>query len=91
MIDSRYLGDYGDTTIPPAREKTADGDPTIEAWKTIAKNIKAQGSAALMQINHLGRQSPTGAGSRKFFDKTVALSPIPLNFGEGFSARCWSG
>lgn len=40
-----------------------------------------------MQINHPGRQSPVGAGTRGFFAQTVAPSVVPLDFGSGFLAR----
>lgn len=40
-----------------------------------------------MQINHPGRQSPAGAGSRSFFAKNIAPSAIPLNMGPGLLAR----
>ncbi|OKL58632.1 hypothetical protein UA08_06122 [Talaromyces atroroseus] len=40
-----------------------------------------------MQINHPGRQSPLGAGSRGFFEKNIAPSAIPLNLGPGLLAR----
>lgn len=43
-----------------------------------------------MQINHPGRQSALGAGSRSIFAKTIAPSPIPLHLGDGLIARAAS-
>jgi 2,4-dienoyl-CoA reductase-like NADH-dependent reductase (Old Yellow Enzyme family) len=40
-----------------------------------------------MQINHPGRQSPLGAGTRGFWDKTISPSPIPLRLGDGLIAK----
>ncbi|KAH7150586.1 hypothetical protein DER46DRAFT_688977 [Fusarium sp. MPI-SDFR-AT-0072] len=36
--------------------------------------------------NHPGRHSPAGAGTRSFFDKTLAPSAIPLRLGKGIFA-----
>ena len=40
----------------------------------------------MVQISHPGRQSPVGAGTRGFFDKTLAPSAIPLRLGKGVFA-----
>jgi 2,4-dienoyl-CoA reductase-like NADH-dependent reductase (Old Yellow Enzyme family) len=87
MIDERYLGASGDTTILRSQEKASAKDATIKAWRTIAECVKANGSAALMQINHPGRQSPIGAGSRSFLTKNLAPSAVPLNFGSGIFTK----
>jgi 2,4-dienoyl-CoA reductase-like NADH-dependent reductase (Old Yellow Enzyme family) len=52
----------------------------IKHWKEWAQSCK---SPTIVQINHPGRQSPAGAGSRGFFRKTVAPSPVALDFGSG--------
>lgn len=40
-----------------------------------------------MQINHPGRQSPLGAGSRGFCEQNIAPSAVPLELGSGWVAR----
>ncbi|KAG9733933.1 hypothetical protein KCU73_g10908, partial [Aureobasidium melanogenum] len=66
MVDERYMGSPQDAAVHLGT--TAE----IEKWRGIASAIKAQGALAIMQINHPGRQSPVGAGSRGLFDKNVA-------------------
>jgi 2,4-dienoyl-CoA reductase-like NADH-dependent reductase (Old Yellow Enzyme family) len=76
MVDEKYMGSPQDTAIQ--QKSSAE----IEKWHKISSGIKAQGALALMQINHPGRQSPAGAGSRGFLEKNVAPSAVPINFGE---------
>ncbi|KAG9669912.1 FMN-linked oxidoreductase, partial [Aureobasidium melanogenum] len=81
MVDERYMGSPQDAAVHLGT--TAE----TEKWRRIASAIKAQGALAIMQINHPGRQSPTGAGSRGLFDKNVAPSAVPLNFGKSIVVK----
>ncbi|KAI4756835.1 NADPH dehydrogenase [Aureobasidium sp. EXF-3400] len=81
MVDEKYMGSPQDTAIQ--HKSSAE----IEKWNNIASGIKAQGALALMQINHPGRQSPAGAGSRGFLEKNVAPSAVPINFGESIVVK----
>ena len=81
MVDEKYMGSPQDTAIQ--HKSSAE----IEKWNNIASGIKAQGALALMQINHPGRQSPAGAGSRSFLEKNVAPSAVPINFGESIVVK----
>ena len=40
-----------------------------------------------MQLNHPGRQSPLGAGSRGYFAKSLAPSAVPLQIGPSIAQR----
>ncbi|TID26743.1 Multifunctional tryptophan biosynthesis protein [Venturia nashicola] len=86
MIDARYKGDAGDLAI--------ESDPTqrpIDLWKAYANAIQKEGSPGIVQLNHPGRQSPLGAGSRGLWDKNIAPSAVGLNIGENLVARMASG
>ncbi|KAH0337033.1 FMN-linked oxidoreductase, partial [Aureobasidium melanogenum] len=76
MVDERYMGSPQDAAVHLGT------NAETEKWRRIARAIKAQGALAIMQINHPGRQSPVGAGSRGFLDKNIAPSAVPLNFGQ---------
>lgn len=81
MVDEKYMGSPQDATIQ--NKSPAE----LEKWQKIAGGIKAHGALALMQINHPGRQSPAGAGSRGFLEKNVAPSAVPINFGESIVVK----
>lgn len=77
-----YLGDARDVTINPAQEAEI-----LEKWKIWAESCTSSGTPTVMQINHPGRQSPLGAGSRGLCGQNIAPSAIPLDLGSGFVAR----
>ena len=56
----------------------------IAAWKKWREAIGKNGTPAVMQLNHPGRQSPLGAGRRSLFAKSPAPSSVPMNLGDGF-------
>jgi 2,4-dienoyl-CoA reductase-like NADH-dependent reductase (Old Yellow Enzyme family) len=58
-----------------------------DMWKNWAATCQRSGTPAIVQINHPGRQSPTGAGNRGFFDKTLAPSAVKLDFGHSLIAK----
>lgn len=81
MVDEKYMGSPQHVAIQ--LRNTAE----IEKWQRIASAIKAQGALAIMQINHPGRQSPVGAGSRSLWEKNIAPSAIPIDFGGNIVAK----
>lgn len=86
QVSSKYLGSPGDiTTLQHTSTSPTNADREI--WKTWAATCQREGTPAIVQLCHAGRQSPLGAGDRGFFDKTVAPSAIPLNFGPSWIER----
>ncbi|RFU75053.1 nadh:flavin oxidoreductase nadh oxidase [Trichoderma arundinaceum] len=83
QVDVRYLGSPGD--ISPNED--VDREKILSSWKKWAKASSKNGTPAIMQINHPGRQSPAGSGKRGFFEKSIAPSPIPLHLGDGILAK----
>jgi 2,4-dienoyl-CoA reductase-like NADH-dependent reductase (Old Yellow Enzyme family) len=81
MVDEKYMGSPQDTAIQQMNPAET------EKWHAISNGIKAQGALALMQINHPGRQSPAGAGSRGFLEKNVGPSAVPISFGESIVVK----
>lgn len=77
-VNTTYLGGPADTAVnarvPEAR--------LLESWRDW---VRSSGASAplVVQLNHPGRQSPYGAGSHGFFEKTVAPSAVPLRLGDG--------
>ncbi|KAI1121566.1 NADH:flavin oxidoreductase/NADH oxidase [Nemania abortiva] len=82
-VDERHLGAPNDISF----SRSVPFEKQLEAWKTWAKACNTSVSPTVVQINHPGRQSPVGAGKRGFFDKCIAPSAIPLNFGPGLLSR----
>jgi len=77
-----YLGSPGDVDAP-----ANPSDAIKQMWKEWATSTQRFGTPALVQLCHPGRQSPSGAGSRSFFSKNIAPSPIKLNMGNSFIAK----
>lgn len=77
QVDIKHLGNPADIAFP--------GDVAPEElkrqWYAYAAACQSEGTPALIQICHPGRQSPMGAGTRGLFEKTIAPSPLPLNLG----------
>ncbi len=65
MVDERYIGEPGNVVVEDRRH----WDDLVE-WASI---VKSEGSVALVQINHPGRQTP-----RSLVSKPVAPSAIPV-------------
>lgn len=91
MVDERHLGQPGDVVLLDGQDAKM-----LPAWRDWARACKGEGPdgvpaarrpAALVQINHPGRQSPMGAGSRGLFSKTLAPSPVALQLGPGLLAK----
>ncbi|CRG84201.1 SH3 domain-containing protein PJ696,02 [Talaromyces islandicus] len=85
QVDAAYLGAAQDHTVNPKRE-----EDLLARWKAWAAVCTQNGTPTVMQINHPGRQSPLGAGSRSIFSKTIAPSCVSMNLGNGLIARAAS-
>lgn len=92
QVDEQHLGGPGDVRLFDDR---SDG-VMLAAWRDWAAACKGPAEdegngrrrpAAVVQINHPGRQSPMGAGKRGLFAKAIAPSPVPLRLGTGLLAR----
>ncbi|KAB5549556.1 NADPH dehydrogenase [Coniochaeta sp. 2T2.1] len=80
QVDTTYLGGPADTAVNAHISEAQ----LLQSWKTWAEACNsANGTPTVMQINHPGRQSPYGAGTRGFFDKNLAPSAVPLKLGDG--------
>ncbi|KAH8706179.1 hypothetical protein BGZ61DRAFT_350161 [Ilyonectria robusta] len=86
QVDARYLGQPNDVAYNEALEYKE----MLDIWKKWAEPFLKHNSHAVVQINHPGRQSPGGAGTRGFFAKSIAPSPIPLSLGKEFFPRIMS-
>jgi 2,4-dienoyl-CoA reductase-like NADH-dependent reductase (Old Yellow Enzyme family) len=85
QVDAAHLGTAQDNTVNPNIE-----EELLSRWKSWASVCTQNGTPTVMQINHPGRQSPLGAGSRSIFSKTIAPSPVPMDLGNGLIARAAS-
>ncbi|ESZ96170.1 hypothetical protein SBOR_3445 [Sclerotinia borealis F-4128] len=82
QVSSKYLGNNKDVASSPQPTES-----TKAVWKSWAATCQRSGTPTVVQICHPGRQSPPMAGKRGFFDKTVAPSAVPLNFGNSLIER----
>ena len=78
FVDPAYTGLPREVSIPP--EPSDEAREALAAW---AKTCSSGGATAFVQLNHAGRQSQAGAGTRSIFAKTIAPSPVPLDLGPG--------
>ena len=82
QVDRMYLGDARDNALDSTKEAEF-----VAKWRILSEGCTKAGAPLIMQINHPGRQSPLGAGTRGFCDKNIAPSAIPLDFGTGLLAK----
>jgi 2,4-dienoyl-CoA reductase-like NADH-dependent reductase (Old Yellow Enzyme family) len=82
MIDERWLGNALDVSIAPTTNPKV-----IAQWRRYAEACHIEGTPAIVQLNHPGRQSPLGAGSKGLFEKNIAPSPIALQFEDNIWAK----
>ncbi|WPH03986.1 Hypothetical protein R9X50_00686900 [Acrodontium crateriforme] len=80
QVDSKHLGSPGD--IAPSADET-EREKTLEVWKKWAGECQANGTPAIVQLNHPGRQSPVVA--RK--GQAMGPSAVALNIGNGIIAQ----
>ncbi|OAA34468.1 Aldolase-type TIM barrel [Beauveria brongniartii RCEF 3172] len=86
FIDPEYMGSMKD----PAFSDLLSREELLAAWRRWAKLMHKSGSPAVMQLNHPGRQSPAGGGTRGYFAKAIAPSPVPVALGPGYIAKAIS-
>ncbi|KAM3500534.1 hypothetical protein MY10362_006324 [Beauveria mimosiformis] len=86
FVDPEHMGCMQD----PAFSDLLSHEELLAAWRRWAKLMRQSGSPAVMQINHPGRQSPVGGGTRGYLAKAVAPSPVPVALGPGYIAKAIS-
>lgn len=65
--------------------KPAPSQAVRDKWKRWALAAQQNGTPALVQLVHPGRQSPAACGERSFFAKAIAPSAVPVVLGTGVS------
>lgn len=80
MVSDTHMGNARDVAISSDASVQASKE-LQETWKNWADTSQRHGTPTVVQLCHPGRQSPVGAGSRGFFEKTIAPSAIKLDFG----------
>jgi len=80
-----YLGAPGDVAIP-----IVVSDEVKKSWKAWATACQKSGTPAIVQLNHPGRQSPPGAGTKSFRAKNLAPSAVKMDFGPSYLDRAIS-
>lgn len=83
QVDQRHLGQPADVVYNDALPR----EQMLASWRAWAEACRRHDTPTLVQINHPGRQSPAGSGDRGIFEKTVAPSAVPLDFGDGIAQR----
>ncbi|KAK3190802.1 hypothetical protein K4F52_003118 [Lecanicillium sp. MT-2017a] len=86
QVDAAYLGTPEDHAINDALST----DRHVESWSQWAKTAGGPDSPLVMQINHPGRQSTLGAGTRSYLAKSVAPSAVGVQLGSGLIAKAAS-
>ncbi|KAK8045300.1 NADPH dehydrogenase [Apiospora rasikravindrae] len=83
-VDTQHVGDKLNAAYNHELERAS----LLETWKGWARSCNPDGATpTVVQINHPGRQSHRGAGSRGLFAPSIAPSAVPLDFGTGLLAR----
>lgn len=85
QIGDTYLGTPEDVAI--LKRPSAAAKEIKDCWNVWASTCQRNGTPAIVQINHPGRQSPFWCGRRSFFAKTIAPSPVELNLGSSVVER----
>lgn len=86
QVDAAYQGTREDVTINERLSRRHH----VEAWARWADAARERGTPALVQINHPGRQSTIGAGTRGICAKSIAPSAVGVNLGPGLVAQAAS-
>ncbi|KAK4467177.1 NADPH dehydrogenase [Cladorrhinum samala] len=87
-VDPRHVGSPDDVAIDPSVPVDTIL-PSFARWaRSFGTGSPKDGpggkkTPVLVQINHPGRQSPRGAGTRGLFAQTVGPSAVPINWGPG--------
>ncbi|OAA60077.1 Aldolase-type TIM barrel [Cordyceps fumosorosea ARSEF 2679] len=86
QVDSTYLGTPEDVSLNERLSRAAH----VESWGRWAAAASERGTPALVQINHPGRQSTIGAGTKGLFGKSIAPSAVGVRLGSGCVASAAS-
>jgi 2,4-dienoyl-CoA reductase-like NADH-dependent reductase (Old Yellow Enzyme family) len=84
QVDLKYLGEIRDIAVSEFPEEQAKA---MAAWTKWATACQKHGTPTIIQLNHPGRQSPIFAGSKSLFEKNIAPSAVPLDFGPSLISR----
>jgi len=71
-------------------ESPEERSKTLATWTKWSTACQQHGSPTIMQLNHPGRQSPIFAGSKSLFEKNIAPSAVPLDFGPSLISKAIS-
>ncbi|KAH6641316.1 NADPH dehydrogenase [Chaetomium tenue] len=96
-IDDAHLGAPADPALSPS----LPSDTLITAYSALARASQTTNpqsasppkrnqpghTPTIIQLNHPGRQSPRGAGTRSLLTPALAPSAVPLSLGPGLLAR----
>ncbi|KAK7991789.1 hypothetical protein PG996_013198 [Apiospora saccharicola] len=83
-VDTQYVCDKANA----AYNHALDRDALLDVWKGWARSCNPDGATpTVVQINHPGRQSHRGAGTRGILAPSIAPSAVGLDFGSGLLAR----
>ncbi|UZP36421.1 hypothetical protein NXS19_004237 [Fusarium pseudograminearum] len=83
QVDNKYLGGFGDCSISTDLPE----EKVLEAYKHFVGICRKNGVPMLMQINHPGRQSPLGVGTKSYMAKNLAPSAVPLKIGDDIISK----
>lgn len=86
QVDAVHLGTPNDHAI----NTDIPYEKLIQSWKQWAEVANRSFTPTIIQLNHPGRQSLPGAGTRGLFSKTIAPSVVPVQLGAGYIARFMS-
>lgn len=84
QVNPKYLGEARDFAVPEVAEEQAKA---VTAWKKWSSACQKNGTPTVVQLNHPGRQSPIFAGTKSLFEKNIAPSAVPLDFGPSLFSR----
>lgn len=86
QVDAAYLGTPDDNAV----SDDVSRHRLVSSWAAWAAASNKTGTPVIMQINHPGRQSTLGAGTRGYLAKTIGPSAVPVNLGPGLIAKASS-
>lgn len=77
LIDVDYLSTPEDNAV----DQQIPREETLKRWTKWAQATSSNGTAAIVQLNHPGRQGMSWCGKQSLFSKSIAPSAIPLEMG----------
>lgn len=83
QVDVTYLGQPQDTAVNDRLPE----EQLVASWREWAGSCSDSGTPFIMQLNHPGRQSPMGSGTRSYFAKSIAPSAIGIRMNDSLLSR----